>query len=55
MDTSHIIGIKQRVMIVKHIIKMIDPMRIITFSNLIFMDDLSCKYKKKREGPKALH
>ena len=40
MDTSHIIGIRQRVMSVKHIIKMIDPMRIITFSNLFFMKDL---------------
>ena len=53
MDTSHIIGIRQRLMIVKHIIKMIVPMRIFTSSNLIFIDDLSCKYKK-REGPKAL-
>ena len=40
MDTSHIIGIRQRAMIVKHTIKMIDPMRIIAFSNLFFMKDL---------------
>ena len=40
MDTSHIIGIRQRAMIVKHVIKMIDPMRIIAFSNLFFMKDL---------------
>ena len=52
MDTSHIIGIRQKAMIVKHVIKMIDPMRIITFSNLFFMKDLLLIQKLRGpEGP----
>lgn len=48
MDTSHIIGIRQRVMIVKHIVKMIAPMRNITFFNLFFMENLLLNTKNER-------
>ena len=52
MDALHIIGIRQRAMIVKHTIKMIDPIRIIAFPSLFFMKDLLLIQKLR--GPKAL-
>ena len=55
IDTSHITGIRYRLMIVKHTMKMIAPMRIITFSNLFFMKDLLIIQKLRGpEGPLSI-